>query len=145
MNSYFTIYDFMVDELHLSQNQLLVYALIFSFTVNSQSGCSGSKSAIARRIGACRMTVNKSLHALMQKGFIEEKSAGKTKIYLLKSFTGSDKFFSSDMIKSLSETCQISLHNNKSDNKNDRYSKKRRAPQKSQPSFDLNKAEEFSY
>ena len=148
MNSYFTIYDFMVDELHLSQNQLLVYALIFSFTVNSQSGCYASQSNIARRIGVTRKTVNYCLNALMQKNLIEEKCdsrSGKSKVYLLKNHPGVEKFLHSNLSRNVTATCHKKLHNNKRDNKVYKKNDKSRAPQKSQPSFDLNKAEEFSY
>ena len=145
MNSYFTIYDFMVDELHLSQNQLLVYALIFSFTVNSESGCYASQSAIARRIGVSRATVNNCLSALIQKDLIEEKSAGRSNIYLLKNFTGDGKNFYSNLSKTFTATCQKSLHNNKRDNKLYKKNNNSRAQRKSQPSYDLSKDTEFSY
>ena len=68
-NSYFIVYDFMVDELKLSGATLLVYALIYSFT-NAESECYGSLEYIAERVGASRTTVYRSLKELTRKNYI---------------------------------------------------------------------------
>ena len=68
-NSYYIVYDFMVDELKLSGATLLVYALIYSFT-NAESECYGSLEYIAERVGASRTTVYRSLKELTRKNYI---------------------------------------------------------------------------
>ena len=68
-NSYFIVYDFMVDELKLGGATLLVYALIYSFT-NAESECYGSLEYIADRVGASRTTVYRSLKELTRKNYI---------------------------------------------------------------------------
>ena len=79
-NSYYIVYDFMVDELKLSGATLLVYALIYSFT-NAESECYGSLEYIADRVGASRTTVYRSLKELTRKNYIiKERGDGIGKI-----------------------------------------------------------------
>lgn len=78
-NSYFIVYDFMVDELKLDGSELLVYALIYSFT-NAGSECYGTLEYIAKRVGASRTTVYRALKELAKKKYIikrKEKKSGR--------------------------------------------------------------------
>ena len=147
-NTFFTVYDFMIKDLHLSKNELLVYALIFSFSVHASEGCFASQSTIARRINVSRATVNKCLKSLCEKGLIEEKNnikSGKRKTYLPTDLTGAVKNFDGDLSKKLTGPCQESLHNIKRDNKEYKKAYIHRQQQQSAPSFDLEKAKSFCY
>ena len=144
MEAYFIIYDFMVKDLHLSGNELLIYALIFCFTIKSESGCYASQSAIASRIGVTRETANRCLQALCKKGLIEERRGGRrTKTYLLKNLTGDVTNRHTYLLKNITATCNKTSHNNKSDIKIDIYNDKKRAHCKSAPSFDIDKYNAF--
>ncbi len=75
-NSYYTVYNFMVDELKLGGTTLLVYALIYSFT-NAGGDCYGSLDYIAERVGASRTTVYRALNELTEKNYIIKQKAEK--------------------------------------------------------------------
>lgn len=65
----------MVSELGLSGTELLVYALVYSF---SRTGYfNGSRSYIAKRTGASLRSVDRALHSLVDKGYIIRILEGK--------------------------------------------------------------------
>ena len=73
-NSYFIVYDFMVEELKLGGSTLLVYALVYSF--NKAGGdCYGSLEYIAERVGASRTTVYRALKELVRKEYLIKSRA----------------------------------------------------------------------
>ena len=79
----FMIYDFMVERLYLTGVALLVYALIYSFTV-AGSNCHGSIEYIGTRVGASRSSVKRALNLLLSRELIIKRSDSKlrTKIYV---------------------------------------------------------------
>ncbi|MBR2589533.1 MAG: helix-turn-helix domain-containing protein [Clostridia bacterium] len=142
MDTFFTVYDFMVKDLHLSGNELIIYALIYSFRV--MGGFCGAQDYIAQRVGVSRVTANKCINSLVKKGLIEERrGSGKTNIYLSRNFTGSVKNLYSNLSKGFTQTCQESLHNNKTDIKTDIYNDKKKAHCKSAPSYNIEKYNAF--
>lgn len=68
-NNYYVIYDFMVERMKLKGADLLVYALIYSFTVRGGQ-CYGSMNYIAERVGASRTSVYRALKELVARNFI---------------------------------------------------------------------------
>lgn len=71
--NYITIQGFMVNELHLKGNELLVYAIIYGFTQLENQEFNGSLQYLADWCNSTKQGIIKSLKALIEKGFIEKK------------------------------------------------------------------------
>ena len=69
----FIVFDFMVEEMGLGGVELLVFALIFSFTRVGKN-CHGSLDYISRRVGASYSTVNRAIKRLLEKNYITKLS-----------------------------------------------------------------------
>lgn len=69
-NTYITIQSFMINDLQLKGNDLLVYAIIFGFSQDDESHFTGSLSFLADWTNSTKQGVLKSLKSLMDKGFI---------------------------------------------------------------------------
>ena len=67
------IQEFMVRDLHLKCNDLLVYAIIFDFSQTEEQKFSGSLRYLAGRINSTKQSVLNSLKSLMQKGYIKKE------------------------------------------------------------------------
>ena len=146
MDTYFTVYAFMVRDLHLSGCDLLTFALIHSFTYNNDAGCFvGKQEYIAASIGANRQTVNRSIARLAGMGLIEvttDKHNGKFKKYVSKTHAASVAKNDSNLSHKQTDICRKMRHHY-SDNNIDIYSDIKRAHCKSAPSFDIDKYNAF--
>lgn len=71
-NSYINIQSFMVKELKLKGNELLVYAIIFGFSQDEETRFSGSLSYLADWTNSTKQGVLKNLKSLIDKGFIKK-------------------------------------------------------------------------
>lgn len=70
-----TIYGWMVNELGLSGNELICYAIIYGFSQDGASSFCGSRKYISKFIGAKSLnTVDKYLDILIEKGLILKTS-----------------------------------------------------------------------
>ena len=78
---FFPIRDFMVKSLKLGSNQLLVYALIYSFTHSPQGAFEGSCLYIAERCGCTEKTARNCLCNLEKDGLIKKMPHGKFNTY----------------------------------------------------------------
>lgn len=72
-DSYVVIQSFMVNELHLKGNELIVYATIYGFTQDGSHWFYGTRGYLAEWCGAKRETVDRCLKDLMEKGYIERR------------------------------------------------------------------------
>lgn len=83
--NYYTIFGWMLNELNLSGIDLVVYAIIYSFSQDGESEFKGSLAYIAEFTGASERTIRRSLRHLEDMGFIEmnerNQSAGITNSY----------------------------------------------------------------
>lgn len=77
-NRNFSIYDFMI-YLGLTPSELLVYALIYSYSLTEDGVFFGSLGYISERTGVARRTVNAAVAKLLKKGFIENTEYKKRK------------------------------------------------------------------
>ena len=68
--SYITIEEFMVKDLKLKGNDLLVYAIIYGFSQDGESSFTGSLSYLCEWTGATKQGVIKNLNNLIEKGLI---------------------------------------------------------------------------
>lgn len=89
--NYITIQGWMINELKLSANELLIYAIIYGFSQDGTSTFEGSETYLAEMISVSRQTICGILSKLEEKNLVEKISNGK--IYKYKT------------------TCQKTLHN----------------------------------
>jgi len=75
--NFIIIFGWMTDRLKLSGNELLVYALIFSFAKDGITEFHGSAGYIAKRFNMSRRTVISILKSLTNKGLIKKKITGR--------------------------------------------------------------------
>lgn len=72
-NTFYTILPFMVNDLNLSGNELLVYAIIYGFSQDGESWFYGSRKYLSECTNISKASVTRCLKALTDKGFIERK------------------------------------------------------------------------
>lgn len=72
-NSYVNIQAFMVNELHLSGNELIIFACIHGFSQDGVSWFTGSRAYLAGWCQTSKNTVSNNLAKLCEKGFIEKR------------------------------------------------------------------------
>ena len=69
--NYFVVSGWMVNALGIKGNELLIYAIIYGFTQDSENWFSGSKSYLAAFIGVKELkTVHNILTSLVKKGLL---------------------------------------------------------------------------
>lgn len=69
---YVVIHSFMVDELGLKGNELMIFAIIYGFSQDGESFFKGSLSYLREWTGATKATVIRALKSLIEKGYIEK-------------------------------------------------------------------------
>ena len=72
-SNYVTILGWMVNELHLSANKLLIYAIIHSFSQDGEGCFTGSLLYLQKWTGKSRTTVLSILTELLEDGLIEKE------------------------------------------------------------------------
>lgn len=70
---YITIQEFMVNDLELSGNELIAYALIYGFSQDGESYFKGSLSYVAKWLNCSKATACTILNKLSDDGFLEKK------------------------------------------------------------------------
>lgn len=70
---YITIQEFMVNDLELSGNELIAYALIYGFSQDGESYFKGSLSYVAKWLNCSKATACTILNKLAEDGFLEKK------------------------------------------------------------------------
>ena len=73
-DSYICIEAFMVNELKLSGNELIVYAIIYGFSQDGKSFFSGSHSYLAEWCGCSERSIWNQINSLIAKGLLEKKT-----------------------------------------------------------------------
>lgn len=69
-NSYFLVQGWMINELNLKGNELLVFAIIFGFSKDNQGKFEGSLKYLSKSTGASKSTILKTLSSLIDKELI---------------------------------------------------------------------------
>lgn len=72
--NYIFIGGWMINELHLKGTELLVYAIIYSFTQAENQVFSGSLKYLAEWTNSSKQTVQNNLKSLVEKGLIQKNS-----------------------------------------------------------------------
>lgn len=121
--NFITIQGWMVNELKLKGNELLVYAIIYGFSQAENQVFNGSLQYIADWVNTSKQTVINTLKSLQEKGFIEkrEKYVNGVKFceYYSKNLNGVVKKFEWGCSKNLNGGSQNFLPNNIDDTIND--------------------------
>ena len=81
--SFTIVYDWMANKLNLSGNELLVYALIYSFARGEKKEFYGSAEYIAARLNIGLRTVMYSLKKLTENGLIKKRDVGRYRNYTI--------------------------------------------------------------
>ncbi|MCM1297650.1 MAG: helix-turn-helix domain-containing protein [Muribaculaceae bacterium] len=76
--NYYTVFGWMRNRLHLKGNDLIVYALIYSFSQDGESEFKGSLSYITDFTGASRRTIISTLASLEERGLITKDDKNST-------------------------------------------------------------------
>ncbi|MFR4978333.1 MAG: helix-turn-helix domain-containing protein [Butyricicoccus sp.] len=72
-NSYITIQGFMVTELGLKGNELLIYAIIYGFSQDGESKYNGGLQYLADWCNSTKQGVMKALKSLIEKGLVHKE------------------------------------------------------------------------
>lgn len=93
----FTVYGFMVEELRLCGNPLLVYALLYSFSVSGFEFY-GTKEYISQRVGCSLSTAKKTIRDLLRLNLITKvyKSDFKMPFFVVNNMENEKKFMNND-------------------------------------------------
>lgn len=81
--AYVNIQSFMVNELHLSGNALIIYAVIYGFSQDGDSWFTGSRSYLAAWCQASKSTVSRNLETLCADGLIERRERTESGVLLV--------------------------------------------------------------
>ena len=71
-DNYITISGWMVTELNLKGNELIIYAMIYGFSQAENQTFDGSMNYVAEWLNTSRQTVNNALKSLVNKGYVEK-------------------------------------------------------------------------
>lgn len=71
--NYITIQGWMINELHLSGNTLLVYAIIYGYSQDNESSFKGSLQYLADWCNATKQGIQKNLKELLERGLISKQ------------------------------------------------------------------------
>lgn len=69
-NNYCVIFGWMMNEMKLSGNELLTYAVIYGFSQDGESRYKGGRSWLASTLNVSKPTIDKALRSLREKGYI---------------------------------------------------------------------------
>lgn len=72
-DSYVVIQSFMVDQMKLKGNELIVFAVIYGYTQDGEHWYYGTRGHLAEWCGASKGTVSNCLKSLMDKGYIAKR------------------------------------------------------------------------
>lgn len=114
--NYVVIQGWMLTDLHLKGNELVVYACIYGFSQSEGQSFRGSLQYLADWTNSSKQTVVNSLKSLVEKGYLEktDKIVNGVKFceYYAKNFNGVYKNFEQGIQKTLMGGIQKSLTNN---------------------------------
>lgn len=126
--NYVTIQGWMLTELNLKGNELLIYAIIYGFTQNCEQDFTGSLQYLAEWTNTSKRTIITTLKSLVEKGLILKEEEIKNGVKFCKyravvNFTGGEEI-SPGVVKNFHRGGEEISPNNNRDNI-DRYNSKK--------------------
>ena len=126
-NGFFIIERFMVDDLKLKGNELIIYGIIYGFSKNNSS-FEGSLNYLAGWIGSSKQTVITVIKSLMNKGLIQKVGINKSmRTYIYKAVDNKSNILTDESQKNINcesknftEIGQNTLPNNIDNNINNK-------------------------
>ena len=134
--NYIQIQGWMINELELKSNELIVYALIYGFCQDGESEFTGSINYICKALRCSRPTAINVLKNLVEKGFLVKRQEtvnsvtfNRYKVFLgvVKKFNEDSKVFSRGVVKKSNEGSKETLPNNTINNTNTKTLDNRKA------------------
>ena len=125
--NYVTIQGWMINQLHLTVNELIAYAVIYGFSQAENQYMTCSQEYIGNWCNLSRESTNRLLKRLIEKGLIIKKLSNKKgaiKVYEYKAIT-SDETSHDTSDETSHDTSDETSHNNKKIIKKDIYKQKR--------------------
>lgn len=126
--NYINIQGWMINNLKLKGNELILYAIIYGFSQDGESEYYGSQRYIAKALGVSVPTVNKTIKKLLDKNLIKNTSESHYKaVSVKKSLTEGVKESLTPVLKKVKQGVKESLtigvkesltNNNNTNNKN---------------------------
>ena len=120
--NYITIQGWMVNELNLKGNSLIIYSIIYGFSQTDDCKFTGSANYLAEWCGCSRQTVMTTLNKLVEDKLLIKHEEFRNNVKFCSysvnltrcknSLHGDVKKFDMGMSKNLTGGCQNSLHNN---------------------------------
>ena len=77
-DNYITILGWMVNELQLSGNELVLYALIYGFSQDGKSKFKGAMKYLADSLGISKQSVLELLKKLVERNYVKKYEIGKS-------------------------------------------------------------------
>ena len=116
-NTFITVQSFMVTDLKLSGNELLVYAVIYGFSQDGESWFNGSVGYLAEWCNSSKQSIHNVLKKLLEKGLIEKEDVYINNVKYCKyrvsiNFIGVVKKVDRGVVNKVDRGSQQSLHNN---------------------------------
>jgi DNA-binding MarR family transcriptional regulator len=87
MESYFVVQGFMVEELKLKGNELMIYAIIYGFSQAKGNRFTGSLQYLADWTRSTKQGVIKNLKSLLEKGYIEKEEYTRNGVKFVEYYT----------------------------------------------------------
>lgn len=82
--SYITIQSWMVDELNLKGNDLLIYAIIYGFSQDGETRYAGGRQYLADWTSSSKRAVQRNLNNLLERGLIKKEEVFLNKVKMCK-------------------------------------------------------------
>lgn len=130
---FITIQGWMVNDLKLKGNELLIYAIIYGFSQDGETRFTGSLQYLADWTNSTKQGVTKNLKSLVEKGYIDRREVYKNNVkfveYYATKFNGVLNKVEQGMQQSLMGGIKQSLTNNiDTDKKEDNINNNKKIP-----------------
>lgn len=146
-DNYICVQGWMVTELNLKGNELLIYAIIYGFSQSESQKYSGSCAYLAEWVSSSKQTVYSALQSLVNKGLVQKYDRYENGVkfcdYVAKKESGGKETLEGEsknligVVKNFDRGGQKSLHHNKEDIKEQNKEEKKERKKESTASYDL--------
>lgn len=133
--SFITLQSFMVDDLKLKGNELIIYAIIYGFSQDNSSKYTGTLSYLQKWTNSTKQGVLKSLNNLLEKELIVKHTTEMVnRVYYSTKFNGKESLPS--MVNKVDPSIKQSLPNNIDNNIDNKIEEKKTRKEKDNETFE---------